>query len=106
MIGVYAYSEPGKVLRYEDACIVAGSETAIKSYAASIPGVDVAKIRVSKLRFGEVRDGLDSGAAYAFDRRAYAGFYTLARQSGLDDLKGFPKDWGEGLDLMKVKCNT
>lgn len=106
VVGVYAYSEPGKVLRYQDACVVAESGDAIKIYIASLAGTRAAAMRVSKLRFGEIRDGLDSGAAYAFDREAYARFYTLARRAGIDDLAGFPQTSAEEFDLMRVELGT
>lgn len=103
VVGVYAYSEHGKVFLYDEGCVVAGSEQAIKIYLEAFPPYPNRNMRVSKLRFGEIFDGLTSGAAYAFDKEAYARFYSLARRAGVDDLDGFPDKAETPLQFMKVR---
>ena len=106
VIGVYAYSEPGKVLLYQEACVVTGSEEFIRNYIRSLPHSPAKRMQISKMRFGELLDGLHSGAAYAFDRQSYGRFYNLARRSGIDDLDGFPQSESDAFDLMKVQFDT
>lgn len=103
VVGVCAYSGPGRVFLYEDACMVAGSAQQIRTYLAMLAGDAERGMHISKLRFGEIHDGLNTGAAYAFDRQAYARFYSLARRAGMDDLEGFPQSPSEDLQLIKVK---
>ena len=66
VVGVYAYSRPGKVLRYEDACVVTGSAQAIDHYLGAVDAPEAGSLRTCKLRFGELLDGLNQGGAYAF----------------------------------------
>lgn len=105
VVGVYAHFGPGKVLLYENGCVVAGSEELIKQYARSLANRPAKGMRISKLRFGEVYEGLKTGAAYAFDKRSYSRFYSLARRAGVDDLKGFPDSASNELHFMKVQFN-
>ena len=105
VIGVYTYSEPGRVLLYEDACVVAGSEQLIKRYIALLSG-DVMNMVISKIRFGAIYDGLNSGAVYAFDQVSYRRFYPLARQAGIDDLRSFPQPESGAFNFMKVELDN
>ena len=103
VVGVYAYYRPGKVFLYENACIVAGSDDLIRQYMGSLANKPARGMKICKLRFGEIYNGLQSGAVYAFDRQSYARFYSLARRARIDDLQGFPDDPSDGLQLMKVQ---
>lgn len=105
VVGVYAYAGPGEVFRYEDACMVAGSEQQMRRYLTALRSDPAGHLSISKLRFGEIFDGLKSGGAYAFDRQAYARFYSLARRAGLDDLGGFPSDAAGAPGLLKVRLD-
>ena len=60
-------------------------------------------MKICKMRFGEIYDGLKTGAVYAFDRQSYSRFYSLARRAGIDDLQGFPDDLSDDLQLIKVQ---
>ena len=103
VVGVFAYATAGKVLRFEDACVVADSEAAMRRYIAALAGDQDLRLQVTKLRFGQIRRGLESGAGYAFDRRSYARFFTLARRAGIDDLDGFPAGGGDEIEFMTVR---
>ncbi len=76
----------------------------MKKYLALLTG-DIVNMKISKIRFGLIHDGLEAGAVYAFDRLSYQRFYPLARQAGIDDLDGFPSTSTapDDLHLMKVK---
>lgn len=105
VVGVYAYFGPGKVFLYENGCVVAGSEQLITQYMRSLANETVKGMTISKLRFGEIYEGLKTGAAYAFDKQSYSRFYSLARRAGVDDLQGFPECPTNELHLMKVQFN-
>lgn len=92
-------------MRYEDACVVGGSEELITKYIALLNG-DAVNMAISKIRFGPIYDGLSSGAAYAFDQVSYHRFYPLARRAGIKDLKGFPQAEPGGFNFMKVALDN
>ena len=103
VIGVYAYSKPGEVFLYEEACVVGGSEELIRRYMALLTVDPKKKMKISKVRFGSIYEGLKKGAAYAFDRTSYTRFYALARRAGIHDLEGFPKRTSEDFHFIKVQ---
>ena len=103
VIGVYAYYEPGKVFLYEGACVVSGSEELIKKYMALLTVDLKEKMKISKIRFGSIYEGLKAGAAYAFDQPSYMRFYAFARRAGIDDLDGFPNRTSDDFHFIKVQ---
>lgn len=84
VIGYFAYLSPTEVVCSDaDACVVSGSIEAMRQYLAEADPRRAIKATVKKTRFGEIRRGLELGAAYAFDRESYARFYPLAVEASL-----------------------
>ncbi|MCP3892690.1 MAG: hypothetical protein GY702_28015 [Desulfobulbaceae bacterium] len=81
VIGYFAIHPPQDVLCDGDACIIAGSQSALNRYINSLSysGVEFQK---RKTRFSEIQDGLFRGGAYAFDKESYKAFYPLANKHG------------------------
>lgn len=84
VVGYFAYLSPTQVVCSDvDACVVSGSIKAMEEYLAEIDPLGAPKATVKKTRFGEIRRGLQLGAAYAFDKESYARFYPLAVEAGM-----------------------
>jgi len=81
VIGYFAYSSPQAVVCSGKACIISGSEEAMRQYLLQMGSA--AKHTVRKTRFGEIMRGLSLGAAYAFDEESYGRFLPLGRAAGL-----------------------
>lgn len=106
MLGFIACATATEVFRFEDACVVAGSDALLRSYLAGNPNLANAALAISKIRFADVHAGLDAGAAYAFDREAYERFAPLARDAGIDVADAFPESSGtevETFSFVKVR---
>lgn len=86
VVGYFSYSITGHVFCDGDACIIAGTEALMYSYIKSMMSHHKEQDIVKKTRFGEVINGLNQGGAYAFDKDAYAKFFSFAEKYGLDDL--------------------
>lgn len=106
VIGVYAYYGPGKVFRHGEACVVGGSEELMDKYMALLTPELAGGLKVSKIRSGAIYDGLQAGAAYAFDQVSYARFYLFARHIGIEDLVGFRERTADEFHFMKVTLDT
>ena len=88
VIGYFAYMSAAEVICTDvDACLIAGSSEAMERYLEEFHPERASKAIVKKTRFGEIRHGMEMGAAYAFDQASYERFYPLAREVG------FPVDW-------------
>lgn len=84
VVGYFAYLSPMQVVCADvDACLVSGSSRGMEEYLAEIDPDGAAKVTVKKTRFGEILQGLQLGAAYAFDKESYARFYPLALDAGI-----------------------
>jgi hypothetical protein len=84
VIGYFAFLSPAQVMcTGGDACVVAGSEEAMRSHLQEELGARAGQATVRKVRFGEVLRGIELGGAYAFDEAAYAKFRPLAVRHGL-----------------------
>jgi len=84
VVGSFAYYPLWKVICTEGgACLIAGSAGAMKQYLEELAPERAPRATVRKTRFGEILEGLEFGAAYAFDRESYARFYPLAVDAGL-----------------------
>ncbi len=84
VVGYFAYRSRLEVVCTDvDACVIAGSEQAMKDYLLEECLQTPAETTIRKTRFGDIKQGLSVGAAYAFDRESYARFYPLARQVGM-----------------------
>ena len=81
VIGYFAYSSPQAVVCTGKACVISGSEQAMRAYVSEQAMSKRHTIR--KTRFGEIMQGLSLGAAYAFDEESYHRFLPLGRAAGL-----------------------
>jgi hypothetical protein len=96
VIGFFAYRSRGRVVCAEpEACIIAGSEDAMKQYIRELDAPHADQYTIRKTRFCEIFDGLALSAAYAFDKESYRRFFPLARQAGLPVLEA---DFDEARD--------
>ena len=71
VVGYFAYTPPMNAVCDGDACVIAGSESAMKEYLESMTSGSLERSRIKKTRFGEILKGLQLGAAYAFDEESY-----------------------------------
>lgn len=83
VIGYFAYSSPGQVVCSDSACVIAGSEVAMRRYLIELDPDHQTDAIIRKTRFGQILQGLRLGGAYAFDSESYSRFYALARLEGL-----------------------
>ena len=67
-----------------DACVIAGTEQAMKRYILDLAGDKPGNYTVRKTRYGEILQGMQMGGVYTFDKRAYNKFLPLARADGLN----------------------
>ncbi len=83
VIGYFAYAPSAEVICTGDACVIAGSYSAMKEYIFEVDPDGQGSDKIKKTRFGEIVKGLRLGAAYAFDEESYGRFYPLAKQEGI-----------------------
>jgi hypothetical protein len=83
VVGYFAYASPVEVVCSDTACVIAGSEAAMREFLAGMHTTGVMRHTIRKTRFGEILTGMRSGAPYAFDEVAYARFFPLALEAGL-----------------------
>ena len=103
IIGFFAYASPSEVLCTGAACIIAGSESKMREYIKEIDPTGK-RHTIRKTRFNEILQGLQLGAAYAFDEDSYKVFYPLAKQEGLDVAEGdFAAKKAEGFRFFTVE---
>lgn len=81
VMGYFAYSSAQAVVCTGKACVISGSESAMRQYLSEL-GAN-GRHTVRKTRFGEIMQGLSLGAAYAFDEESYGRFLPLGREAGL-----------------------
>ena len=106
VLGVYAHAAPDEVLRFEEACLIAGSRERLRAYLQSRPQLRNVALVISKIRFADVHAGLDAGASYAFDKEAFERFAPLARDAGIDVAETFPEPTdreNEAFSFLKVR---
>lgn len=105
VVGYFSYTDSSNALCDGDACIIAGSETLMKSYLQKISKSDKKDI-IKKTRFGEIIDGLKQGAAYAFDEESYSRFLPLAkinRIGGLPEKEDFLDKPSDTLRFIRIQ---
>ena len=105
VIGVFAYRGRSEVICVEkDACLIAGSDEAMREYIRNLTGMPADRFTIRKTRLGEILDGVSAGAAYAFDEEAYSRFLPLARAAGLPVAEAdFEKARSEGRQFFTVR---
>lgn len=81
VIGYFAFHPPIDVLCDGDACIIAGTQSALNKYIKTLSAPEVA-FQNRKTRLSDIRDGIDRGGAYAFDKESYKIFHPLANELG------------------------
>jgi len=79
-IGYFAIHHPIDVLCEGEACIIAGSQSALNRYKKTLTAD--AEFQNRKTSLGEILEGLSRGGAYAFDEDSYNLFYPLANRHG------------------------
>ena len=102
VLGFFAHAGPGEVFRFEEACVVAGSRERLRACLATHPKLRDASLTLAKIRFADVRTGLDAGAAYAFDEEAFERFAPFARDAGIDVAEAFPAGEPDTFSFVKV----
>ncbi len=90
-----------------DSAVVAGSESKMRSYLATVAGGSPENYVLKKTRYGDILRCLELGAAYSFDEQSYDRFYPLAAQEGKKVVE-FGKGTGDlpaksGLHLLQVR---
>jgi len=107
VIGYFAFASRTEVIctgDKGDACVITGSDTAMKKYLAEIDPKGLKNHTIKKTRFGEILKGLNLGAAYGFDEESYDRFYPLAIKEGLPVSKAdFNKISAEGMRFFTVQ---
>ena len=110
VIGSFAYASRTEVFctgDAGDACVIFGSQQVAEDYLKELDPDGWKKNTIKKTRFGEILNGLQLGAAYAFDEESYARFYPLARKEGLAVDKGnFKKQKSEGFPFFTVQIKS
>ncbi|MDD9982110.1 MAG: hypothetical protein OXU81_12265 [Gammaproteobacteria bacterium] len=103
VLGFFAHAGRDEVFRFEEACVVAGSQERLRACLATHPKLRDAALTLAKIRFADVHAGLDAGAAYAFDEEAFGRFAPLARDAGIDVAETFPDSDVEAFNFVKVQ---
>ncbi len=107
VIGYFAFASRTEVIctgDKGDACVITGSETAMKIFLAEIDPKGKKNHTIKKTRFGEILQGLKLGAAYGFDEESYERFYPLAIKEGLPVSKAdFSKIIAENMCFFTVQ---
>lgn len=103
VIGSFASTGPN-VLCDGDACVIAGSQEALRRIIMRRVTRGALALTIKKTRFGEIMTGLRLGAAYCFDEQAYNRFLPLAQREGFN--LG-PEDFSDpgpyGVHLLRVQ---
>ncbi len=106
VVGYFAFTLPMDVVCDGDACVIAGSETAMKRYIAKL-GVTAKNLpAIRKTRLGDILVGMYQGGAYAFDEESYNRFYPLAAKAGIDiGPQDFSMSGPTGMHFVHVAVN-
>ena len=82
VVGYFAYRSRAEVVCTDvDACVIAGSERAMRDFVLEVDPAAADSHTIKKTRFGEILRGLQLGGAYAFDEESYSRFFPLARDA-------------------------
>ena len=83
VIGYFAYASRVEVVCTGDACVVAGSEAAMRAFLTELNPTGAGSHTIRKTRFAEILSGMRLGGSYAFDEEAYSRFLPLAQEAEL-----------------------
>ena len=104
VIGYFAYLSPTQVACDGEACVIAGSEEAMRRYLSISNPENAENYTIKKTRFREIVKGMSLGGSYAFDEEAYSRFYPLALEV---EIPVSPADFtGSGPDEIKFMTIT
>lgn len=105
VIGYFSYTNAGQVFCDGDACVIAGSSEAMKSYLERMPPNSDGRDMIKKTRFGEITNGLGQGGAYAFDEEAYSRFSRHAKNNGMEGLstKEVFSEFSEAVPFIRIQ---
>ena len=81
VVGFFA-SDGTTVMCDGDACVISGSSQDMQRIVERLAPTRRRAMTVRKTTFGEIWQGLQMGAAYAFDEQAYEAFRPLANRAG------------------------
>lgn len=81
-IGYFAIHLPHDILCDGEACIIAGTQSALNKYIQSL--AEGANFQKRKTNLREILEGMSRGGVYAFDEASYKLFYPLANKHGLN----------------------
>lgn len=84
VIGYFAYASSMQVISTGTACIISGSEQAMRKYLQELDPPGGKRHTIRKTRFGEIMKGMRLGGTYAFDKQSYSRYFPLAQAEGLD----------------------
>jgi len=90
VIGFFAHQGMRAACIDGDSCLIVGSIERMEEYLKE-QGADKNKFSIKKTRYGEIKRGIELGAAYSFDEEAYSRFYPIGKAEGLD-LKEWDKN--------------
>ncbi len=82
IIGFFAHTTPIEIVCDGDACIIAGSEEAMRRYLKSLASNVTRRPMIRKAKFGDIVRAMNIGASYAFDEESYNRFFPLANTVG------------------------
>lgn len=83
VIGYFSMKTKTDLFCDGNALVVTGTEENLKS-AMELNGItDLSSQRIRKTRFRDIMNGINFGAAYAFDELAYSRFAPIAEQYGI-----------------------
>lgn len=108
VIGHLAYITKTHLICDGDSCIISGSREKMKERLRRTNPQVMNSVTITKARFGDIKRGLQCGAAYSFDEESYGRFYPLADKAGIkvgpEDFSGEPPDGSRsGLHLVRVQ---
>lgn len=106
VIGFISLADKLNLFCSGDACVVAGSEQAMKNYIQKSGPENANELKIRKTRFQEIIAGLQAGGAYAFDKESYQRFQPLAIKSGHDVSKINFEEYSDTKDdLLIIRLN-
>ncbi len=106
VIGYLAAFDKINLLCSEDACVIAESEDALRSYVQKSNPDLLSEYKFKKARYKDIVNGLLAGGAYAFDKTAYQRFQPMAIHDGHDLTKINFEDYSQDSDdLLIIRLN-
>tara|TARA_B110000305_G_scaffold214416_1_gene251152 strand:+ start:1682 stop:2020 length:339 start_codon:yes stop_codon:yes gene_type:complete len=84
IIGYWGITKNGDIVCDDvDACIIAGSYEKMEGYLENSNGGNSKELKITKLTYGEIMEGLNAGAACSFDEESYQKLVPLASDEGV-----------------------